>query len=114
MGSRRGAYTSLPGRDPCIPGSRERILNPLNVGILEILVILVLALVLFGPSKLISVVSSLRGALQEFQRAAQGMASSGGRGGQGGDGIACGATGGLPGGGGAGDRKVQNFVCRAP
>ena len=51
-------------------------MNPLNVGILEILVILVLALVLFGPSKLISVVSSLRGALQEFQRAAQGMASS--------------------------------------
>ncbi len=51
-------------------------MNPLNVGILEILVILVLALVLFGPSKLISIVSSLRGALQEFQRAAQGMASS--------------------------------------
>ena len=51
-------------------------MNPLNVGILEILVILVLALVLFGPSKLISVVSSLRGALQEFQRAAQGMATS--------------------------------------
>ena len=51
-------------------------MNPLNVGILEILVILALALVLFGPSKLISVVSSLRGALQEFQRAAQGMASS--------------------------------------
>ena len=51
-------------------------MNPLNVGILEILVILALALVLFGPSKLISVVSSLRGALQEFQRTAQGMASS--------------------------------------
>lgn len=51
-------------------------MNPLNVGILEILVILTLALVLFGPSKLISVVTSLRGALQEFQRAAQGMASS--------------------------------------
>ena len=51
-------------------------MNPLNVGILEILVILALALVLFGPSKLISVVTSLRGALQEFQRAAQGMASS--------------------------------------
>lgn len=51
-------------------------MNPLNVGILEILVILALALVLFGPSKLISVVSSLRGALQEFQRAAQGVASS--------------------------------------
>ena len=51
-------------------------MNPLNVGILEILVILALALVLFGPSKLISVVTSLRGALQEFQRAAQGVASS--------------------------------------
>ena len=51
-------------------------MNPLNVGILEILVILVLALVLFGPSKLITVVSSLRGALQEFQKAAQGVASS--------------------------------------
>ena len=51
-------------------------MNPLNVGILEILVILALALVLFGPSKLISVVSSLRGALQEFQRSAQGLASS--------------------------------------
>ena len=51
-------------------------MNPLNVGILEILVILALALVLFGPSKLISVVTSLRGALQEFQRSAQGMASS--------------------------------------
>lgn len=51
-------------------------MNPLNVGILEILVVLTLALVLFGPSKLIWVVTSLRGALQEFQRAAQGMASS--------------------------------------
>ena len=51
-------------------------MNPLNVGILEILVILALALVLFGPSKLISLVTSLRGAVQEFQRAAQGLASA--------------------------------------
>ena len=51
-------------------------MNPLNVGILEILVILALALVLFGPSRLISIVTSLRGAVQEFQRSAQGLASS--------------------------------------
>ena len=51
-------------------------MNPLNVGILEVLVILALALVLFGPSKLISLVTSLRGAVQEFQRAAQGLASA--------------------------------------
>ena len=51
-------------------------MNPLNVGILEILVILALALVLFGPTRLISVVGSLRGAVQEFQRATRGLASS--------------------------------------
>ena len=51
-------------------------MNPLNVGILEILVILMLALVLFGPSRLISLFTSLRGAVQEFQRAAQGFASA--------------------------------------
>ena len=47
-----------------------------NVGILEILVILVLALILFGPQKLLILGSSLRKALTEFQRNATDFASA--------------------------------------
>ena len=51
-------------------------MNFFNVGFLEILVILILALILFGPQRLIGLADSLRKALTEFQRNASEMASA--------------------------------------
>ena len=57
-------------------GARGRALNFFNIGFLEIAVILVLALVLFGPDKLLVLGNSLRKAFNEFQRTASGLATS--------------------------------------
>ncbi len=51
-------------------------MNFFNIGFLELAVILVLALILFGPDKLLVLANSLRKALTEFQRTASGLASS--------------------------------------
>ncbi len=51
-------------------------MNFINVGILEILVIAVLAFLLFGPERLLTLASALRKAVTEFQRTASGMASA--------------------------------------
>lgn len=51
-------------------------MNFFNIGFLEIAVILVLALVLFGPDRLLVLANSLRKAFTEFQRTASGLATS--------------------------------------
>ncbi len=51
-------------------------MNFFNVGFLEILIILVLALILFGPQRLIGLAHSLRKAFTEFQKNASEMASA--------------------------------------
>ena len=49
-------------------------LNIFNIGLFEILVIVVVGLVLFGPAKFINLAESLRKAFNEFQAAFTGMA----------------------------------------
>ncbi len=51
-------------------------MNFFNIGFLELGVILVLALILFGPDRLLVLANSLRKAFTEFQRTASGLASS--------------------------------------
>lgn len=51
-------------------------MNFFNIGFLEIAVVMVLALVLFGPEKLLVLANSLRKAINEFQRTASGLATS--------------------------------------
>ena len=51
-------------------------MNFFNIGFLEILVILVLALILFGPQRLLNLASSLRKALAEFQQSASNITSA--------------------------------------
>ncbi|MFQ5934493.1 MAG: twin-arginine translocase TatA/TatE family subunit [Dehalococcoidia bacterium] len=51
-------------------------MNLFNVGFLEILVIVLMAFILFGPQRLLSLAASLRKALTEFQRSASDMAST--------------------------------------
>ncbi|MFQ5872370.1 MAG: twin-arginine translocase TatA/TatE family subunit [Dehalococcoidia bacterium] len=51
-------------------------MNFINIGILEILVIVVLAFLLFGPQRLLTLASALRKAAAEFQRSASDMASA--------------------------------------
>ena len=49
-------------------------MNIFNIGLFEILVILVVGLVLFGPAKFINLATSLRKAFNDFQAALNGMA----------------------------------------
>ncbi len=51
-------------------------MNLFNVGALEIMVIVVLAFILFGPQKLLGLVASLRKAFTEFQRNVSDVASA--------------------------------------
>jgi sec-independent protein translocase protein TatA len=51
-------------------------MNFLNIGFLELLMILVLALILFGPQRLLTLGSALRKAFIEFQRQASDLASA--------------------------------------
>ena len=53
-------------------------MNIFNIGLFEILVIVVVGLVLFGPAKFINLAASLRKAINEFQTAFTGMADSAG------------------------------------
>ena len=60
---------------PLIPQSGVD-MNFFNMGFLELLTILLLALILFGPQRLLTLGSSLRKALTEFQRTASDLTST--------------------------------------
>ena len=51
-------------------------MNVFNMGILEIMVILVVGLILFGPDKLFELIRTLRKAFNEFQRTASDLTSA--------------------------------------